>query len=414
MWNTNTKILPRDVSHSIRVSLVPLPELKVLGPRWRNLQARARGSFFNSWGWIECWLRSLPADIEPQLLQAMRNGQLVGLAVLCRRQIWKNRIIPSRALFLNETGRPRFDQLTVEHNGILADRRLYPHVVRRCAEFLLEEVDGWDELYLRGIDRLSGISEQVHSTGGVRLEEQRVRPCYYVDLAALRRTQTAYLDAISANTRQQIRRTIREFERFGAARITPAQNTEEALGYLTELRSLHQAYWTNKGEKGAFENRFFDGFHRRLVESRFSFHDVQLAKITAGQRIVGYLYNFRWNGEICNYQSGFDYPGGKHLRPGVLSHYLAIEHGLRQGEKRYDFLAGDGQYKQTMSTHSAAMLWAVVRRDKMRFHIHDTLRGVKRAMFGPRPARMRAPAVALETTPAQARAPEKTNQRTDD
>ena len=62
-----------------------------------------------------------------------------------------------------------------------------------------------------------------------------------------------------------------------------------------------------------------------------------------GDRVAGYLYNFVHRGWVAAYQSGFDFgDDADRLRPGLVSHALAIEHYRRAGVRVYDFLGGGG------------------------------------------------------------------------
>jgi hypothetical protein len=45
----------------------------------------------------------------------------------------------------------------------------------------------------------------------------------------------------------------------------------------------------------------------------------------------------------------------------------------------YDFMAGDGEYKQALGTSSSSMCWFVVRRNRRRFVLERALRVAKRA-----------------------------------
>ena len=50
------------------------------------------------------------------------------------------------------------------------------------------------------------------------------------------------------------------------------------------------------------------------------------------------------DGVISNYQSGFLYESDSQLKPGLVSHMLAIDHNLDSGARTYDFLAGDQRF----------------------------------------------------------------------
>src|SRR5205823_439645 len=111
---------------------------------------------------------------------------------------------------------------------------------------------------------------------------------------------------------------------------------------------LHQAYWKSRGEKGAFAQLNFVRFQGLLIGRGFARDEIDLLKVTAGDRVIGYLYNFFYRGRAYAYQSGFDYAlGGQHAKPGLTCHALAIAHYLARGASAYDFLAGDSQYKRS-------------------------------------------------------------------
>ena len=110
-----------------------LPPLAELEREWRALEAVARPSFFISWAWIGSLLDAIPAASRPVLLRGHAQGEtaalaLVGRAVTRRRY----RLIRSRGLYLNETGDPQYDAMTIEHNGILCAEGSEPAVSTRC------------------------------------------------------------------------------------------------------------------------------------------------------------------------------------------------------------------------------------------------------------------------------------------
>jgi hypothetical protein len=98
-----------------------LPPLAVLEREWRALEAAGHPSFFTSWRWIGTLLTALPLASRPQLLRGIAQGETVALALLgacdSRRRFG---LVRSCGLHINESGDPRFDSLTIEHNGILA------------------------------------------------------------------------------------------------------------------------------------------------------------------------------------------------------------------------------------------------------------------------------------------------------
>jgi hypothetical protein len=65
------------------------------------------------------------------------------------------------------------------------------------------------------------------------------------------------------------------------------------------------------------------------------------------------------------------------FHPGMLAHWLAIERYLSDGESVYDFLMGQNQYKERLSTDRAEMIDLVFWRPKLALDLEDFLRRVR-------------------------------------
>ena len=391
-------------SGKLAASLSALPGTALLEPLWRELEQRADASFFQSWHWIGTWLDCLHAGTAAEMLRVEREGAVVGLGILVPRTVYRHGLLRSRGLFLNRTGDPRLDEITIEHNGFLAERGAEREVAQACADYLLAGRADWDELFLDGM-------RHPELVDGLSLEHAQVRtrsrdPCRYVDLAALRANGQEYVAALGRSTRYNIRRSLREYEKRGALELDEATDPVQARAYLERLRHFHQRYWEQKGEPGSFANVFFAKFHERLIERALSDGAVQLLRVSAGGAELGYLYNYVYRGRVYNYQSGFDYAGGGlHERPGLVCHLLAIEHNLRKGHAVYDFMAGDSDYKRNLSTASQTLAWQVIQRPRLKLRIEDTLRRVRDRLTG-RGASPSAIAPEFDAEPSrEARAP---------
>lgn len=370
---------PDTVGIEIDVKLQPLPEFSVLESDWESVYGRSRASYFTSWGWIGTWIATLPATVSPQLLVARHAGATVGLAVVVARRCRRHFVVRSRGLYLHESGDPALDHaLTIEHNGFVARQDLEQDVAHAFIRYLSRQTQDWDEFFLSGISHgmpYQGIAECFGTPA--RLEVTRTRPYYFVDLAALRERGADYLSVLTSNTRQQLRRALRRYEQSGPLAIVEPRTTDEALEFLDGLEALHQDNWTQRGEPGAFASPYFRNFHRRLITTRFPKGEVQLLRITVGEKTIGYLYNFVQKGWVYAYQNGFCYDTDPVLKPGYVSHFLAIQHNLERGAAVYDFLAGDMRYKQSLSNQSGEMQWMVIRREKLMFSLERWLRRLK-------------------------------------
>ena len=152
-----------------------------------------------------------------------------------------------------------------------------------------------------------------------------------------------------------------------------------AVGRLGHLRRS----WSARGEVGAFASTRWRDFHTRLVASAFPVGGVQLARVSAGDQVIGLLYNLVERGRVAFYQSGFRYEDDNRLKPGQLTHALVVQACLEQGHDVYDFLAGgpEGErYKASLATDTSRLAWCVVRRPTLRNRVASGLRTAKRLL----------------------------------
>jgi CelD/BcsL family acetyltransferase involved in cellulose biosynthesis len=360
-----------------------LPGLPGLEREWRTLEAAGHPSFFTSWHWVGTLLAALPPASSPKLLRGTAHGRTVLLALLGANQTRRRRgLVRTRGLYLNETGDPRFDALTIEHNGILA--------AAECERVVWEELIGWfaslrgeaDEFHIGGSQRR--LPAAVLHRWGLGCRETSL-PSYSVDLCRLEDNDGELYPVLSANARQQLRRALRYFERFGTLHLVGAATVAEALTFFSDMKELHCASWGRRGRAHSFSGGFFEPFHRLLIERSFGEGGTQLLKACAGDRVLGYLYNFRLGNRIYAYQSGFD-DSDRRERPGIVTHFMAIRHAFRSGARVYDFMAGRNRLKESFATRCEPMLWQTVQQPRLAFRLEDFARQFKRALTM-RPAR---------------------------
>ena len=368
------------------ISLNPVSDLDALEADWRDLAQRTRPSFFLTWGWIGSWLQALPSDISPLVLRIRLNERTVGLATLTSSQQRRNGFVRSTILNFNETGNAALDGITVEHNDVLMEAGLESEIVPRILAWLTEEHPGWDEIFVRGIDSVKAEAYINHAPGELlRAALVDVSPYFFVDLDELRRTEGDYLSTLSRNTRYQIRRAIKRYSSDGPVRIQIASTIDEASRYFDRLQQLHQQYWTARGHTGAFGDEFRQRFHKNLIHLRFQHGEIHLMEVCAAEKPFGYLYNFCHNGIISNYQSGFHYQDDTKLKPGLVSHSLAIQHYLDSDARVYDFLMGQHRYKSSLANCKGEMGRVVCQKRRLRFRVEATLREFRNRLRANKP-----------------------------
>ena len=343
----------------------PLPDIDALEKLWRGFDGGGAHSFFLTWTWIGTLLRT--ADKRPLLVRAWRDSELAGLALLTRRQGRLRKLLPIRQAWLNATGDADLDGVMIEHNGFALpsdhDAALFPAFLRWFADERFA-----DELIVPGID-----PQEAHGgRKGLYVLERR-RDGFRTPLDTLGADGIASI--ISGNARQQLRRSLRDYGE--TLSLDRAPDTATALAYFSEMKALHVKSWTRRGRRHAFDNPSFETFHRALIPAGMEHGSVDLLRITAGARAIGYLYNFRRNGVVSSYQSGFD-DETPTLRPGYVCHALAMAHYAKAGEKIYDFLAGTNRLKQSFGTETYELCWRHYRRPTLGFRAEHLARKVVR------------------------------------
>lgn len=328
---------------AVRVS--PVGDFAALGTRWRDLEQRAAGSFFQSWTWVGCLAEERFPD--PILVEATEDGRTVALALFNKV---RRRIGPP-VLYLSESGTAELDCPYVEQNGVLTEAGREDALAALCLRAAVRSHD----LVLSGIGE-SQVAAVRRVAGLVLTERSQASPV--VDLGGLRAREADYLAERSANTRQQIRRSNRHYERNGPITVKRADTVASAHEMLDAMAALHQATWTARGRPGSFARPFFRRFHRALITLAVPRGEIALLRVTCNETTVGILYNFVHSHRMLAYQSGFTYHDqAPEAKPGLTCHCMAIQRALAQDIEVYDFLEGEDRYKLSLADGSHRQIW---------------------------------------------------------
>ena len=377
-----------DLALEVQIDWVRPADHARIGRLWSDLQQRADHSFFQSWSWIGAWLASLPAEIEPLCLTARAGRETVGLGLLTARRSRRYGVLGARGLHLHQTGDNRLDQLTIEYNGLLLDRRDPAGIARASLNHLGAETKLWNELYLPGVDPTW--RDWATAVGTPDLIQDSV--CRYVDLAA---GDDAWWRSLSGNARQQLRRAQRL---CGTIAVDVADDLATAWQIWGELKALHQTAWRARGADGAFANDWFTAFHERLIAERLGAGEIQLLRLRSDGETVACLYNFTYGRRALAYQSGFAIDADNRRKPGLVAHAAAIALNRARGLSVYDFLAGEAQYKRSLADAETRLVWLAVRRPTLTFAAERGLRRLKRRL-----ARLRSRVASASVASRQGR-----------
>ena len=352
----------------VKRSTIGKDDLATLQADWQRLEKIANGSVFTSWYWISTWLKNI--DYKAKLLTVTFNQEVVGLALVVERS--ENKYgNPIKQLWLNRTGDQVKDQIWNEYNDVLCAKGT-EHAIRAAIINFFEQQTIAEELIIGASDETI---QQTPISSNVLVHTSWATVSYSKALKPEYNELNQFLSELSVNSRQQIKRSIKLYGGLNSIHITPAQTADEAISLLTEAGELHKQRW--KQRQSGFENPHFVSFHHQLIRDHFDNGCIDVLKIKNDQRVIAYLYNFKFKGNVYFYLSGIEYCDNNKLKPGLVAHSLAISYYANLGFKKYDFMGGEGRYKNSLSDEQSRMIISNFRRRNLPFMLSSILRKAK-------------------------------------
>lgn len=355
-----------------RVSLSSLDDIRELAPRWQELQEKADNEFFLSWCWISTWLEVFKPEVK--LLVIEKGEQIIALALTTLSSERRHRWLRSNVVRLHQTGDPLDDQIWIEYNDILVDKRHRTAASEALARFLSKNHDYWDE-WVIGASR----SSHVDSLLPKRFHRHVLweAPSFGVDLKALRESGRGYLQTLSRNTRYQLNKAYRLVEKSGGLCYSRAQDQQQAISWFKEVGDLHLQRW---GTKSGFNNERFIAFHHALITRGIEQQSVELVRVEVGNCLLGILYNFIYRGKVYFYLSGINYQEMADIKPGLICHVECVNHHLQTGDYYYDFMGGDARYKRSLGRQGDTLQLVAFQKPIAKLKLEQTFRQFKRLL----------------------------------
>jgi len=368
------------------IELLPSTEQVEAARRWQDLeQSMSNTGLTNSWPWIKTWLDNYDDVVQPSFAFGKRDNQSIG-AALITKATYRIRGFPIPAVHLGTAGEPKKERTSVEYNRLLVAPENLDAFAMGLIRTLQQEFD-WSALRLNGFvpEHADALIRACANVGLPFKVDERNFPAFDFQKAA----DEGYPDIISAlgkNTRYNIRRSLRLLERdFGQRRIEWAETPEQARDILRELIHLHQKRWEAVGEPGALQSGRVRQYHEDLIDalSLWPQGSLIIFRVKQGEITVGCLFNFVEDEHVMFYKSGLPLLEDNRLKPGLVTHVLCMEEckrrGLLEEEKcrqcalseeacrkrrllQYDFLVGEGLYKEQLSNSESVLTWAIARR----------------------------------------------------
>lgn len=353
-----------------KAELSPLSSMDVLQSEWTSVEESSDNTFFLSWTWVKTWLDAIQPNAE--VLKVWCGSELVGIALVVLKRTGFG---IKRSLFLHQTGDAQQDQMWIEYNGILT-KPAHRQQAEHCFIHFLVERNDWDDLVFGGVlrDLVLRYAEQLNLPS----RELWRTHTYGVQLDFL---EGEYLDSLSRNTRYQINRSFKAYVEQGAPlAIEFAASPEQAQQFFEAAGPFHLQRWGDEPSQSGFANPSFVRFHQQLIESAWKSGQVALARLSHGEKELGYFYFFIYRGTAFFYLSGLAREQDSKLKPGLCGHALCIEHFKKLGLTYYDLMGGDDRYKKSIAKQQHDMCGMKFQRPTASYYTESVLRAFKQQL----------------------------------
>ncbi|MFB9267241.1 GNAT family N-acetyltransferase [Bradyrhizobium erythrophlei] len=320
-----------------------LPSFERMEANWNAVyDADPEAQFFLSWRWLRGWLVQVSG---PWIILAARatdaaDAPYVGFLPL------RIRLETGDIPFHNELNMA--GNFAADYTGILSIPAAEHHVVPAFARHLKQM--NWARLNLENfrvsdarfrliLAHFSKANFQVKEINRVQDDGIDLARCPFVTLPT---DWNSYLDTLSANTRQKIRRLLKLVDADGAYRITLATSETIERDIDTLLKFWETRWGPRKGDNihGLVKS------NRMMLTQCFKSDLLYLPTFWQGDRplaALAILIDARKR-ELLFYMSGrdesFDGPPS-----GLILHAHTIRHAIANGFTEYDFLRGNESYK---------------------------------------------------------------------
>ncbi len=314
---------------------------RTLRGQWNSLLAASRADQLSmTWEWLDSWLQE-QRSVTSLVVICVRgpNDELLGVAPFYRAEyrllgLWRYRAL--RIIGDVDSG--------AEYQTWILHEAYEDRVGAVIAEALRALRREWDLIWMPMIGSWSGAHEPVlralrHGRLGVR---SRPKDFSAVTLPADYET---YLAGMSANRRQQLRRTSKRILSQPGVEVRRVTTKQELNAALQSLFLLHGKRWRTVGQPGVFdrnarEKDFYERFAPVALDrgwlAMFTLSDHGEHKAVQ----IGYVYR----GVLLQLQEGFDPEYSPHV--GNALRAWVIQDCIRQGLTEYDFLGGHSEHKR--------------------------------------------------------------------
>ncbi len=284
--------------------------------------------------WLKAWWQSFGSGKEPCLLAIRCKDRLMGIAPLIVKS--------NEALLMG-------DPDVCDYLDFIVSPGSEAVFFDILIEYLKEQ--GIDRLDLRPIREDSLAFTQLMEIAGkqncdVRSESEDVS--YEM---VLPKSWDEYLQVLNGKQRHEVRRKFRRLYESSHVEFQLVENrhaVKEAMNIFLDL------FKKNRSDKAAFMTDRMTAYFRSLADAMEKAHMLRLFLLKLDDVYGAAVLCFDDGSTLYMYNNSYDDQFNS-LSVGLLSKALTIEHAIRNGRRRYDFLKGAETYKQHLGGKPVAL-----------------------------------------------------------
>ncbi|MCU4675562.1 GNAT family N-acetyltransferase [Catenovulum sp. 2E275] len=317
-----------------------------------ELQEVTHDSFFIASPWLKAWL-NLPLK-GVKYYKVTSDDNTVGAFAICEKEQAKLGI-KWRTWYLHRSGDKELDQIWIECNDVIASSEFKSLVWEEL--FKLFEYSDAQELVV-------GMSYQIKFLENLAEQYTCIKKItsasYSRFINSSDSDENQLLGQFSRNTRSQLKRAMKEIRAIGELKVQHATNTSEAILFFEQAAQYHKQRWHDSG----FTNSNFVNFHKQLLIDNFNKKYIDIVKLTCGDTVLAIYYYFLYRERVYFYLGAVNYINGcNKSKPGLLSHFFMMKKYAQLGYHVYDWLAGDAQYKKSLSDQvQSQYLYSIIKK----------------------------------------------------
>jgi hypothetical protein len=361
------------LNEKINIEIDALNSTQHIKYKWNYIYSNAEENVFLSWDWINAWLESTLNHFNAYACVATINNKPVGIAIFTEIMSARYKVFSTQQWWLHKTGDKKHDQMWIEQNDFLLDKR-YASLTRQAMWSAILKQKPYIDEFVIGISNEETIkAHQLCLPGYLRWNfiESKGWSAEIKNWPDFE----SYWKSRSKSFRNQINKTDKILTDQKADISIGTDNIAFQEG-MKIAEPWHKTHW---GIESGFENdlfiKHFDLMSNMSDENKKS--NLFTLTIQLDNAPIAVCLGFYTSTTLYFYLSAQEKIKDNKIKMGLYLHYQAIKWCFQNNMRCYDFLAGDYRYKRSFADKHTHFYLSHFQRNTLKFKIENLLKVIK-------------------------------------